>query len=67
MNDRAAVTTLTRFALRFAALAALTLAILASVSVSASRRPAPTVAYDAPAHVVPDTASVVNARRYPLR
>lgn len=65
MHYRAATRTLADFVLRFVALAALTVAVLASVSVRASRDETP-AAPNAAARYVPDTAEVVNDRRYPL-
>lgn len=64
METRRARSTLGIFVLRFAALIALTLAVLASVSVSASKGSGsePATVYEAP-----DSAQVVNSRRYPLR
>ena len=65
MQTRAATRTVTDFVLRFIALAALSVAVLASVAVSAPRAESPTQS-DAAARFVPDTADVVNDRRYPL-
>lgn len=65
MQISAPIRTLGQFVLRFAALLALTLAVLASVSVSASKNtnaPSPT----AQNPVARDTAQDVNSRRYPL-
>lgn len=62
MQNRHARSTLAIFVLRFAALFALTLAVLASVSVRASRDPVPAT----PVYDVPDTAQAINSRRYPL-
>lgn len=67
MQSRAVTTTLARFALRFAALMALTLAVLASVSVSASREQGEQNAAATIDYSIPDTAEDVNSRRYPLR
>lgn len=63
MQNRPARSTLAVFVLRFAALLVLTLAVLSSVSVRASREPA----VAAPAHQPTETAQVINSRRYPLR
>lgn len=63
MQKRHARSTIAIFVLRFAALFALTVAVLASVSVSASRDPDAAGA-QTPA---PDSASDINSRRYPLR
>lgn len=57
--------TLARFILRFAALMALTLAVLASVSVSASKFSADRLSAPADATAA-DTAEAMNSRRYPL-
>ena len=65
MQTRAAFSTLTDFLLRFAALAALTVAVLASVAVRASRDEGPAKANVAPP-AVPETAAAINDRRYPL-
>lgn len=62
MQTRRARSTLAIFVLRFAALFALTVAVLASVSVRASREPAAS----SPAHEAADTATAINSRRYPL-
>lgn len=65
MQARALSKTLVDFLLRFAVLAVLTVAVLASVAVRASRdEPASKV--DAAAQYVPDTAAAINGRRYPM-
>ena len=65
MNHVLNLSTLTRFVLRFAVLVALTVAVLASVSVRASREGEPPAAATT-THAL-ETASVINSRRYPLR
>lgn len=65
MQPRAAATTVTDFLLRFTALAALTVAVLASVAVRASRDE-PSTKTDAAAREAPDTAGSVNDRRFPI-
>lgn len=65
MRNRSTPSTVTIFLLRFAALLAVTVAVLLSVSVRASRTPEPA----APVQVEPaaDHAQAINSRRYPLR
>ena len=65
MKARPASTTVAYFVFRFAALAALTIGVLASVSVRASRDDRPSGSTTSPAPFVPETAETVNARRYP--
>jgi hypothetical protein len=63
MHQRSAHSTVAIFLLRFAALIAVTLAVLLSVSVRASREPLAAPASAAAA----EPAETINARRYPLR
>ncbi len=65
MQTRPASTTVAYFLFRFAALAALTIGVLASVSVRASRDDGPSGRATSPTPFVPDSAETVNGRRYP--
>ncbi|TDU28130.1 hypothetical protein DFR24_2495 [Panacagrimonas perspica] len=65
MQARPPSRTLVEFLFRFAALAILTIAVLASVAVRASRDE-PAAEPAASKQYVPDTAEAVNDRRYPM-
>lgn len=65
MQSRPTSRTLVEFLFRFAVLAILTIAVLASVAVRASRDE-PTAKTAASTQYVPDTAEAVNDRRYPM-
>lgn len=67
MNSRPVLTTFTRFTLRFAALIALTVIVLASASVSESRDGNPAAPDKTANAPVQESATVVNSRHDPLQ
>lgn len=67
MNSRPVLTTFTRFTLRFAALIALTLIVLASVSVGETRSSDPAARGQSVNDSSSESATAVNSRRYPLQ